>query len=94
MQVMCGDAGGILLACALSTPCHYLCLNRGKNQAKPTEGRRGAVWDQIKPRKAGIYGGKRQLFLVSVEAEGTSVPGPFHKHLVYNPAAVSSQLNC
>lgn len=94
MQVMCGDAGGILLARAQSSRCHYLCLNRGKHQAKPTNGQRGAVWDQIKLRKAGIYGGKWQLFLVSVEAEGTSVPGPFHKHLVYNAAAVSSQLNC
>lgn len=38
--------------------------------------------------------GNSHFFSVSVEAEGTSVPRPFHKHLVYNAAAASSQLNC
>lgn len=42
-------------------------------------------------KKAGIYGRKQQLLLVSVEAEAHL---SLHKHLAQNAAAASSQLSC
>lgn len=93
-QVMCGDAGGILLARAWSTRCHYLCLNRGKHEQNQQTAGEELSGIESNQGKLGFMGGNDNFFLVSGEAEGTSVPGPFHKHLVHKAAAVSSQLNC
>lgn len=92
---------GILLAPAQSTQGP---LSVFEQREKLTNGRRGAVLDQIKTRrrmhnranhrKAGVSEGKQQLFLVSLGAEGTSVTGPLCKHLLSKAEVASSSLNC